>query len=311
MSTSTRKLVPRDLSRVVAIDGALAGHTRRGFYEKRFAALEADPEALVALAAEKEGRLVGFVFAHVLDGEFGGDVRVGVLDAIGVEDEARGGGVATALLAALEAALRDHGARELRTQAEWSRHPLAAFFAASGFQLAPRLVLERSILERPLDRDWTRPEVPVRSLTEQDVAGIVRLDRKITGRDRGVYYRRKAAEALRDSGVRVSHVAEVDGQLAGFVMARVDLGEFGRTEPTAVLDTIGVDPAFARRGVGRALMEQLLLNVTALRAERLVTEVQWDQFQLLGFLARTGFGLSQRLGFVKPLAQPQLGGGGR
>jgi predicted N-acetyltransferase YhbS len=151
----------------------------------------------------------------------------------------------------------------------------------------------------------------VRSLTEQDVAGIVRLDRKITGRDRGVYYRRKAAEALRDSGVRVSHVAEVDGQLAGFVMARVDLGEFGRTEPTAVLDTIGVDPAFARRGVGRALMEQLLLNVTALRAERLVTEVQWDQFQLLGFLARTGFGLSQRLGFVKPLAQPQLGGGGR
>src|SRR5919201_4275308 len=136
---------------------------------------------------------------------------------------------------------------------------------------------------------------------ERDVAAIVRLDRRIMGRDRGPYYRRKAAEALRHSGVRVSLVAEVDGAFAGFLMARVDFGDFGRTEPTAVLDTVGVDPDFARRHVGRALLEQLLLNLRSLRVERVVTEAEWDHLDLLGFLSRTGFEHSQRLAFVKAI----------
>jgi ribosomal protein S18 acetylase RimI-like enzyme len=84
-------------------------------------------------------------------------------------------------------------------------------------------------------------------------------------------------------------------------MARVDYGDFGRTEPTAVLDTIGVDPSLARRRVGRALLEQLLLNLGSLRVERLLTEVEWNQFDLLAFLARSGFEHSQRLSFVKDI----------
>ena len=86
-------------------------------------------------------------------------------------------------------------------------------------------------------------------------------------------------------------------------MARVDFGEFGRTEPTAVLDTIGVDPAWTRRRhVGRALLEQLLLNLGSLRVERVLTEVEWNHLPLLGFLARTGFGHAQRLSFEKAIA---------
>ncbi len=42
---------------------------------------------------------------------------------------------------------------------------------------------------------------------------------------------------------------EVDGAPAGFVMARVDFGEFGRPEPAAVIDTIGVDPGHGGLGV--------------------------------------------------------------
>jgi ribosomal protein S18 acetylase RimI-like enzyme len=85
-------------------------------------------------------------------------------------------------------------------------------------------------------------------------------------------------------------------------MARVDFGEFGRTEPTAILDTIGVDPAYARQHVGRALLEQLLLNLGSLRAERVLTEVEWNHLPLLGFLGRTGFGPAQRLAFEKAIA---------
>ena len=69
-------------------------------------------------------------------------------------------------------------------------------------------------------------------------------------------------EALHESDVRVSLVAEQDGRPVGFIMARVDFGEFGRFEPTAVMDTIGVDPDYRDRGIGRALLSQLLINLT-------------------------------------------------
>jgi N-acetylglutamate synthase-like GNAT family acetyltransferase len=62
-----------------------------------------------------------------------------------------------------------------------------------------------------------------------------------------------------------------------------------------------VHPDFARRHVGRALLEQLLLNLGSLRVERLLTVVALDQLDLLAFFARTGFGASQRLSFAKAI----------
>jgi len=302
-----RSIAPRDLERVVAIDQAITGRLRRGFYEKRFAALASGEQAAVALGAETEGRLAGFVLAHVLDGEFGGTAPVGVLDAVAVDPGLRRRGVARALTAALERSLGGRGVREVRTEAEWTEHDLVTFFSAADFRLSPRLVLERGTeprLEHTTESPGAAPEdeVSVRSMNEQDLPAIVRLDRKITGRDRTPYYARKAAEVLRQSGIRVSLVAEHHGDFAGFVMARVDFGEFGRTEATAVLDTIGVDPAFAQRGVGRALLSQLFLNLGSLRVERVVTQAPWNNLDLLAFLARTGFERSQRLSFEKPIA---------
>lgn len=147
----------------------------------------------------------------------------------------------------------------------------------------------------------SRDPIPVRSMTDADLPAIIGVDRKITGRDRSPYYRRKLAEMLRESGVRVSLVAEVGGQFAGFVMARVDYGEFGRTANTAVVDTIGVAPAFAHQGVGDALLSQLMLNLRSLGVEKVYTRVEWDRFDLLAFLQKAGFRLSQRLCFAAPL----------
>ncbi|MBF0304659.1 MAG: GNAT family N-acetyltransferase [Alphaproteobacteria bacterium] len=143
----------------------------------------------------------------------------------------------------------------------------------------------------------SRDRIPVRSMVEADLPAIIAIDRKITGRDRGAYYRRKLAEVLEQSGVRVSLVAEVDGQFAGFVMARLDYGDFGRTLSTGVIDTIGVSPALAGREVGRALLSQLMINLASLRVEKVRTTVAWNQFGLLGFLEKAGFRPAQRLSF--------------
>jgi predicted N-acetyltransferase YhbS len=151
--------------------------------------------------------------------------------------------------------------------------------------------------QAPLARDG----VLVRSLEQGDIDRIVRIDTRITGCDRRAYYERKMSEALYESGVRVSLVAEVDEQVAGFVMARVDYGDFGQAETTAIIDTIGVDPGAAGGRIGQALVSQLLINLGALRVETTRTEVQWDDFALCGFLARCGFAPAQRLAFSMPL----------
>ncbi|MBK5105358.1 MAG: GNAT family N-acetyltransferase, partial [Burkholderiales bacterium] len=147
-----------------------------------------------------------------------------------------------------------------------------------------------------------RDHADVRSLERDDLADIVRIDRRNMGRDRGAYIGRVVDEALNDSAIRVSLVAHQDGSATGFIMAGVDFGDFGRTEPVAVIDLLGVDPGFTGAGIGSALLSQLFVNLEALRVERVATVVERDNFGLLEFFYRAGFASSQRLSFLKRLA---------
>jgi predicted N-acetyltransferase YhbS len=142
-----------------------------------------------------------------------------------------------------------------------------------------------------------RDRIPIRAMQDGDLHALIAIDRRITGRERSAYFVRKLEEALYESGVRVSLVAEQDGAVVGFIMARVDLGEFGRTEAVAVMDTIGVDPGYRQRGVAQALLSQLLVNLATLRVERIRTEVDWNARELLAYLGRCGFRPSQQLCF--------------
>jgi GNAT superfamily N-acetyltransferase len=133
-----------DLESVIALDLSHSGQSRRGFFEKRWRAMACEPAAFISLAAEWENALVGFVLAHVLDGEFGGSERVFVLDAVGVADDRRGQGIGNHLMQGLVDEVKQRGGREVRTQARWDQRGLLGFFAKAGFRLAPSVVLERS-----------------------------------------------------------------------------------------------------------------------------------------------------------------------
>ncbi len=148
----------------------------------------------------------------------------------------------------------------------------------------------------------SRDRLPVRSLREDDLDAIVGIDKKLTGHERRPYFVAKLREAMSETGVRISLVAEIDGRPAGYVMARVDYGEFGQAEPGAVIDTIGVDPGLSRHGIGAALLSQLLANLDSLHVERVHTKVAWNNFVLLRFLERNGFTPAQQLVLSKGIA---------
>ncbi len=141
----------------------------------------------------------------------------------------------------------------------------------------------------------SRDEFPIRSVVEKDLDAIIRIDKKLNGRDRRDYYTAKMNEVMSESGIRASLVAEVDDHVVGFIMARVDYGEYGRTESTAVFDTIGVDPGFGHYGIASALLSQLLANLDALHVDHVRTNVSWNNIPLLSFLDRNGFEPAQQL----------------
>lgn len=142
----------------------------------------------------------------------------------------------------------------------------------------------------------------VRRLRPADLERVVTIDARSGGRERKDYFLRKLEESLDDSSIHVSLGAEVDGILVGFLLARMWTGEFGTADPVAVLDTIGVQPEFRGRGVGDALLAQLLRNLRAIGVGELRTEVDWGDLDLLRFFHHHGFQPAPRLCLRRDLA---------
>jgi ribosomal protein S18 acetylase RimI-like enzyme len=323
----TRPLTARDLDRVVAIDTAVTGHSRPVFMARRLEASLRWPGAHIYTGYEAGGQLLGFLLARIAEGEFGGRNASCSLDAIGVDPARQGRGIGRSMMAATEAVLRHKRVQQIVSQAEWRNHGMLRFFAAHGFSLAPVHVLDRPVAvgaaetwqsaadpapESGIEIDYSRPPpsvgeglardvVTCRCVERSDLDALVRIERKLTGVDRSGYFNRALAEIFELQGLRVSMVAEQDDLLAGFVMARVDFGEFARLEPVAVLDTLGVDPGFTHRHIASALLSQLLVNLRSLHVDRIRTQVRCDRLDLLGFFHATGFRPGQELAFTKVL----------
>ena len=145
------------------------------------------------------------------------------------------------------------------------------------------------------DETLETQSVYIRRLRPSDLEGVVRLDAKHAGRRRDEYFRVKLDMAQKETGVEVSLAGELDGIFVGFLIARVFYGEFGITEPSAVLEVLGVDPDFQGRGVARALIRQLRTNLLGLGVRRIHTEVSWDDQSMMGFFHREGFQPAPRL----------------
>lgn len=324
MRHTIRPLSPDDLEAVIAIDTATGGTSRRGYFEKRLVAATENPGDYIYVGLHVDDKLAGFAFAKLVGGEFGQTGASASVDSIGVDPAHSGKGYGPKLLAEIETILRRKGVAVLMSQINWNQPKVHGFFAHAGFELAPRLVLTRNTDELVLELDETAPgtdpdgpdfsspdgddpnalsrdRVPCRSMQDADLAKIIKIDHALSGTDRTAYCTRKQREILHQSGVQVSLVTLQDGFVVGFIMARVDFGEFGHTSREAVMDMVGVDPMFQGQGIGQILMAKLIANLSILHVDTVRTEVNWDALGMIDYFRRTGFQPAQRLTLRKTL----------
>jgi len=304
VDVTIRPLTEKDFEAVVALDKRITGTMRRGYFEQRLKAALRQPKRHMQLAAATKNGLVGFVLARAAGGEYGRQEEVLALESLGVDPDVQHAGLGRRMMTELEALGRARGIGNIVTQVEWRDHRMIHFLDGAKFTLAPLQILERRVHRMPLpetDEEIEKQPPLVRHLREGDLEMVSRIDRLVTGRDRSEYLKRKVDEVLHESAIAVSLVAEDDGFVVGFAMVRVDFGNYGHVEATASLDTIGVNPGFSHKGIARGILTQMIDNLSALHVERLETEVARDNFELLRFLYRFGFGPSQRLPFTRKL----------
>ena len=146
-------------------------------------------------------------------------------------------------------------------------------------------------------------KVKIRVLKENDVDAVVEIDRKVLGKERREFWKRKIAYA--DIYPRPALVAELDGRVVGFIMGYVSGWEFGVPDTVGWIDTLGIDPAYQRRGIGRALFSALIENFRRSGREKTLgvegsgemgvagvdivyTLVGWNDWDLLQFYEAMG-----------------------
>lgn len=142
----------------------------------------------------------------------------------------------------------------------------------------------------------TDKERVLRVLKQSDLDAVVAIDALTTGEARREYYERKFAGILnKNANINTSIVCEVDGKVVGFMMGYLFFGEFGITDATSTIDTMGVNPEYQKHGIAAEMLDQFMMNMKAAGVKKVYTLVNWDDFALEKFFSRNKFVPSKRI----------------
>jgi ribosomal protein S18 acetylase RimI-like enzyme len=145
----------------------------------------------------------------------------------------------------------------------------------------------RSRREPSMGNDLLK-KISLKSLGSSHVEGIVEIDRRILGKRRQSFWKKKVT-AVESNDPPTGIVAELDDNVIGFILGEVSGWEFGVPASVGWIDTIGVDPEYQKRGVAKALMDELVKNFRKAGVKNIYTLVNWSDWDLLQFFRRMGF----------------------
>lgn len=147
--------------------------------------------------------------------------------------------------------------------------------------------------------DRMKEDFNIREIRVEDADKIAGIQTAITKSPTGIDFRHIIEEQLRKKEA-ASFVAEIDGRVVGYMISYIVYGGYG-LEESAWIATLGVDPKFMGRGIGKRLAEEILEVYRNRRVKYIFTSVRWDSVDLLSFFKTLGFDRSEFVNLKKEL----------
>ena len=133
--------------------------------------------------------------------------------------------------------------------------------------------------------------IKIRLMKADDFDAVVAVDGKVLNAPRPEYYEMKFERLFKSKDyLPVSLVAEEPGgTVVGFVMGELYLGQYGIFQEEATLDTIGVDPSYQHRGIGKRLINEFVDHLKSLGVRKMHTLVDLNDAKLIHFFSANQF----------------------
>lgn len=143
----------------------------------------------------------------------------------------------------------------------------------------------------------TETTIKIRLMEDNDLEAVVQIDEKIMKSSRLEYYQLKFERLFQSNDyLPTSFVAvEENGSVVGFLMGELYMGEFGIFQEVASLDTIGVDPAYQQKGIGKKLMNEFIDHLRQIGVNKINTLVNWNDSNLIRFFSANQFSPSKTI----------------
>ena len=138
-----RKLTMKDLDAVTEIDYSLLGAERKRYWEEKIQLTESS--AVPSLAAEVDGKMVGFILGGASGGEYSIPGNFGWIDTLGVIKEYQKKGIARLLFRQMLDMFKAVGVDTVYVFVNWKDWDLLQFFDKMGFSRGDMINLELKI----------------------------------------------------------------------------------------------------------------------------------------------------------------------
>jgi ribosomal protein S18 acetylase RimI-like enzyme len=202
----------------------------------------------------------------------------------------------------------------------------ALYDAVSGSETYRKILLDM-IRNKPFRRFWriafgspvrngksepgdrSAMDIKIRTITVHDVQAILRINEKTMGKKLEAYWEGKVANQIQCDPL-CNLVAEVDGEVVGFVMGDTRGWEFNMPL-SGWIEMMGVEPAYQGKGVGRRLLESLFAYFAGRGIESVHALISWDDSDLVDYFRSMDFKRGEFIHLQKNLSpnpQSQQGG---
>ncbi|MBI4289187.1 MAG: GNAT family N-acetyltransferase [Chloroflexi bacterium] len=140
-------------------------------------------------------------------------------------------------------------------------------------------------------------KVVVRPMTEEDIAGVLALDRRIFGPNRALTY----SDPIQDyvgGEVGPSCVAQVKGKIAGFILCQLAEPRLGLPK-VAWIGSVAVDPDMRHQGIAGELVKALMKQCQAMKLKEVHIMADRHDDVLEGFLSFMQFRPAELVHYVR------------